>query len=41
MTWLDDSHLQIEYYSDPERMQHCKKQASDVLIVCKPLQRSQ
>jgi hypothetical protein len=41
MTWIDDSHLQIEYYSDPERMQHCQKQVADVLIICKALQRTQ
>lgn len=36
LTWIDDSHLQIEYHSDPKRTQNCNTQAGDVIIICRP-----
>jgi hypothetical protein len=35
--WLDNSHLQIEYYTDHERYQHCEAKVADVTITCTPL----
>jgi hypothetical protein len=38
VTWIDSSHLQITYYSDPDRNQHCEARVADVTIICKPLE---
>lgn len=37
MTWLDDSHLQIQFRTDPDRYQRCNPKVADVIIICKPL----
>ena len=39
MTWLDDSHLRISYYSDPARYprQHCVSRVADVSVDCIPM----
>lgn len=36
MIWLDDSHLEIQYYLDPRRYQHCEKSIPSVTIICSP-----
>lgn len=35
--WLDDSHLQIQYFADANRRQHCETRVADVLITCTAL----
>jgi hypothetical protein len=40
MSWLDDSHLQIQYYTDHDRYQQCDTRVADVTIICIPLIRT-
>lgn len=35
--WIDDSHLQIRYYSDPREYQRCVTSMKDVSVTCVPL----
>ena len=35
--WLDDWHLQIQYFVDKDRRQHCEAKVSDVTVACMPL----
>lgn len=37
MIWLDDSHLEIQYYFDPRRFQKCEKSIPSVTIICAPV----
>lgn len=37
MVWLDESHLQIKYRSDPGRHQRCQTRVADVTITCTPI----
>ena len=37
LIWLDDSHLQIQYRTDPSRYQHCETRVADITITCTPL----
>jgi hypothetical protein len=36
LIWLDDSHLEIGYRSDPDRRQYCENHVADVAIICHP-----
>jgi hypothetical protein len=37
MTWIDESHLRITYYSDPREYRRCVSQVRGVSIVCNPV----
>jgi hypothetical protein len=36
LVWLDDTHLEIGYKSDPARRQYCENRAADVAVICHP-----
>ena len=37
VTWLDGSHLQIQFYADHDRYQRCETRIADITIDCVPL----
>lgn len=37
LVWLDDRHLQIQYFVDKHRPQHCEAQVTDVSVACIPV----
>jgi hypothetical protein len=38
VAWVDDWHLQIQYYADHERRQRCETRVADVVITCRPIE---
>lgn len=36
MKWIDDSHLAVRYYYDPNRYQRCRTHVADVTVTCAP-----
>lgn len=37
VTWVDDSHIRIQYRFDSARAQHCERHVADVVVICEPI----